>query len=192
MCLYGCCKPLKNEMTKRDFFILTIKIFGLYSIITALFSTLPNNISFVIQNIEFTGIIWLVITTLVILGLFYLLLKKADKVSDFLKLEKGFDQEKIDFGELKSLDIIKFSLLIIGGFLFIENIPTFLSHTLFAFKSSIPQGFEQAYENRGILKYNRLEDYVYWISSGLNLLIGYLLIINFKEISKYLNRKITE
>ncbi|WP_298782714.1 hypothetical protein [uncultured Polaribacter sp.] len=179
-------------MTKRDFFILTIKIFGLYSIITALFSTLPNNISFVIQNIEFTGIIWLIITTLIIIGLFYLLLRKADKVSDILKLEKGFDQERIDFGGLKSLDIIKFGILIIGGFLFIENIPTFLSHTLFAFKSSIPQGFDQAYENRGILKYNRLEDYVYWISSGMNLLVGYLLIVNFKKISNYLNKKTTE
>ena len=179
-------------MTKRDFFILTIKIFGLFSIITALFSTLPNNISFVIQNIEFTGIIWLIITTLIIIGLFYLLLRKADKVSDFLKLEKGFDQERIDFSGLKSLDIIKFGILIIGGFLFIENIPSFLSHTLFAFKSSIPQGFDQAYENRGILKYNRLEDYVYWISSGFNLIIGYLLIVNFKRISNYLNKKTTE
>ena len=179
-------------MTKRDFFILTIKIFGLFSIITALFSSLPNNISFVIQNIEFTGIIWLIITTLIIIGLFYLLLRKADKVSDFLKLEKGFDQERIDFGGLKSLDIIKFGILIIGGFLFIENIPTFLSHTLFAFNSSIPQGFDQAYENRGILKYNRLEDYVYWISSGFNLIIGYLLIVNFKRISNYLNKKTTE
>lgn len=145
-----------------------------------------------IQNIEFTGIIWLVITTLIIIGLFYLLLWKAEKISDLLKLEKGFDQERIDFGGLKSLDIIKFGILIIGGFLFIENIPTFLSHTLFAFKSSIPQGFDQAYENRGILKYNRLEDYVYWVSSGLNLLVGYLLIVNFKKISKYLNRKTTE
>jgi hypothetical protein len=54
-------------MTKRDFFILLIKVFGLYSIITALFSTLPNNISFVIQNIEITGIIWLILTALIII-----------------------------------------------------------------------------------------------------------------------------
>jgi hypothetical protein len=172
--------------------MLLIKIFGLYSIITVLFSTLPNNISFVIQNIGITGIIWLIITTLIIIGLFYLLLKKADKVSDLLKLEKGFDQEIIDFSGLKSLDIIKFVVLIIGGFLFIENLPTFLSHTLFAFKSSIPQRFDQAYENRGILKYNRLEDYVYWISSASNLIIGILLVMNFKKISKYLNKKVTE
>lgn len=179
-------------MTKRDFFILIIKIFGLYSIITSLFSVLPNNISFVIQNIEIIGIIWLLTTALIIIGLFYLLLSKADKISKLLKLENGFDEDRIDFNGLKSLDIIKFVVLIIGGLLFVENIPTFLSHTLFAFKSSIPQGFDQAYENQGLLKYNRLEDYVYWISSAFNLIIGYLLIANFKKISNYLNKKITE
>jgi|SRR5690554_862248 hypothetical protein len=179
-------------MTKRDFFILIIKIFGLYSIITSLFSVLPNNISFVIQNIEIIGIIWLLATALIIIGLFYLLLSKADKISKLLKLENGFDEDRIDFNGLKSLDIIKFVVLIIGGLLFVENIPTFLSHTLFAFKSSIPQGFDQAYENQGLLKYNRLEDYVYWISSAFNLIIGYLLIANFKKISNYLNKKITE
>ena len=139
-------------MTKRDFFILIIKIFGLYSIITSLFSVLPNNISFVIQNIEIIGIIWLLATALIIIGLFYLLLSKADKISKLLKLENGFDEDRIDFNGLKSLDIIKFVVLIIGGLLFVENIPTFLSHTLFAFKSSIPQGFDQAYENQGLLK----------------------------------------
>lgn len=179
-------------MTKRDFFILIIKIFGLYSIITSLFSVLPNNISFVIQNIEIIGIIWLLATALIIIGLFYLLLSKADKISKLLKLENGFDEDRIDFNGLKSLDIIKFVVLIIGGLLFVENIPTFLSHTLFAFKSSIPQGLDQAYENQGLLKYNRLEDYVYWISSAFNLIIGYLLIANFKKISNYLNKKITE
>jgi len=179
-------------MTKRDFFILIIKIFGLYAIITSLFSVLPNNISFVIQNIEPVGIIWLIATAFIIIGLFYLLLSKADRVSNLLKLEKGFDEDRIDFSGLKSIDLIKFVLLIIGGLLFVENIPIFLSHTLFAFKSSIPKGFDQAYENQGLLKYNRLEDYVLWISSGFNLIIGYLLFVNFKKISKYMNKKITE
>src|SRR5690625_7724332 len=111
-------------MTKRVFFILIIKIFGLYSIITSLFSVLPNNISFVIQNIEIIGIIWLLATALIIIGLFYLLLTKADKISKLLKLENGFDEDRIDFNGLKSLDIIKFVVLIIGGLLFVENIPT--------------------------------------------------------------------
>jgi hypothetical protein len=179
-------------MTKRDLFIILIKVFGLYSIISVLFSVLPINISFVIQNIDLVGIIWLILATIIIIGLFFLLLNKAATISDILKLEKGFDDNQIDFNGLKSLDIIKFVVLIIGGFLFIENIPTFLSHTLFAFKSSIPQGLDYTYGNQSLIKYHRLEDYVYWISNGFNLLIGYILITNFKQISNYLNKKITK
>ncbi|MBG7611582.1 hypothetical protein IU405_04890 [Polaribacter sp. BAL334] len=177
-------------MTKKDLFILLIKIFGLYSLITTIFSVLPNNIAFVIQNIDSTGIIWLICTVFITVGLFYLLITKSEKISNTLKLEKGFDDDKIEFGNLKNIDIIKFVILIIGGFLFIENLPIFLSNTLFAFKSSIPKGFDDAYGNPGLLKYNQIEDYVYWITSGSNLLIGYLLISNYKNISDFLNKKL--
>lgn len=178
-------------MTKKDFFIVLIKIFGLYSIISILFSTLPGNIAFVISYIEMTGIIWVIMTALVILGMFYLLLIKANKLSEFLKLEKGFDEERIDFGGLKSSDLVKFAILTIGGFLFAENISPFLSHTLFAFKSSIPRGFDQA-TNQEILKYNRIEDYVYWASSAFSLFVGFLLVTNYKKLSKYIERKNVE
>jgi hypothetical protein len=71
-------------MTKKDLFIVLIKIFGLYSLITALFSTLPSNIIFVIQNIDFIGIIWILFSTLIIVGLFYLLITKSEKIATIL------------------------------------------------------------------------------------------------------------
>ena len=177
-------------MTKKDLFILLIKIFGLYFLVKSLFSILPNNIAFVIQNIDTVGFIWLITTIIITIGLFYVLIHKSEKISNILKLEKGFEEKRIDFGSLKNIDIIKFVILIIGGFLFIENVPIFLSNTLFAFKSSIPKGFDDAYGNPGLLKYNNIEDYVYWITSGMNLLIGYLFIINYKKISNFLNKKL--
>ena len=178
-------------MTKRDFFILLIRVFGLYYIISIVFSAIPNNIAFVIYNIEIIGIIWLILAISISIGLFYILLYKSDKISDLLKLKNGFDEDRIEFGNLKSIDVIKFAILIIGGFLFIENIPSFLSNTLFAFKSSMPKGFDQSY-NQGLMKYNNIEDYIRWGSSASNLIIGYLLISNFKKLSKYLDEKIAE
>lgn len=172
-------------MEKRDFFIVLIKIFGLYSIIQVLFSVLPNNIIFVITNIDFVGVVWIIATFLVVIGLWIILITKADKICAFLKLEKGFDEQRIDFGSLKSLDIIKIVVLIIGGFLLIENIPPLLSHTLFAFKSSVPRNL-----GKSLLKYNRLEDYVRWVTRGVNVLVGYLLIVNFKGISNFINKKV--
>ena len=177
-------------MSKRDLFIAFIKIFGLYFFIATLFSGLPNSLIFLLGSLDSMGIIFVFITIFIIIGLFYLLVYKADKISNFLKLEKGFDDSRIDFGGLKNIDIIKFVVLIIGGFLFIENIPIFITHTLFAFKSAIPQDFPEY--NEGIIKYSRIEDYIGWGSSALNLLIGYFLIKNYKRVSNFLNRKVEE
>lgn len=179
-------------MTKRDFFILLIKILGLYFLISSLFSVLPGNISYVLTNIEWIGILWLLITVVIGVGLFAFLLFRSHKISDLLKLEKGFDKETIDFGGLKSVDILKMAIILMGGFLFIENIPSFLSHTLFAFKSSIPQGFDQVYESNGLLKYTNPADYIRWGSSAMNLIIGFTLITNFKKISVFIDKKVKE
>lgn len=175
-------------MTKRDFFILLIKAFGLYSIISISFSVLPNNMLYTIRYIDYIGIIWMLLSLITIFCLFFFLIKKANKVSDFLKLEKGFDDNQIDISGLKSKDIIKIAVLIIGGLLFINNIPPFLSNTLFAFKASVPQSFE----NSNLIKYNNLKDYLHWANSGINLIMGYLLIFNFKKISNYINKKVVD
>ncbi len=182
-------KKLNKIMTKKDLFIIIIKIFGLYTLITTLFSVLPSNLVFVLSNIDLIGIIWMLFVIVITVGLFYVLIRKSDKISNLLRLQEGFDNENIDFGGLKNIDIIKLSVLIIGGFLFIENLPAFLSNTLFAFKSSIPKTFDDAYTSQATFKYNTLEDYIYWITSGLNVLIGYLLVSNYKKISVYLHKK---
>ena len=167
-------------MSKRDFFILIIKVFGLYSVVKSIFSVLPGNISFAMSNIDFISISWILIAIIVVFGLFIVLIFKADKIVLLLKLDKGFDDEKIDIGNLKSVDIIKIGTFIIGGLLILENIPGFLSHTLFAFKGDIAG-----------IKYND-QDKFYWAVSGVNLLIGFLLLTNYNFVAKMLKRDKSE
>jgi len=177
-------------MTKRDLFIILIKIFGLYFIALVLLSNLPSNMIFVLRDIEVFSVIWLVFGLIITIGIGYLLISKAGKISSILNLNRGFDDDRIDFSGLKNIHIIKFSVLVVGFILFLENIPAFLSYTLFAFKSSVPKGFDQAFENSNLIKYHRLEDYIYWGTSAFNLLMGYLLISNYKKISLFINEKI--
>jgi len=161
-------------MTKRDFFILVIKLFGLMSIVTSLFSVLPSNISFALMDIDAFSLTWIIVAVLIVLGLFVLLVFKSDKVVGLLKLDKGFDEDRIEFGNLNSADIVKIGTFIIGGLLIIDNIPAFLSHTLFAFKGSV---VGQVYST---------QDKFYWAVSGLNLVIGYLLITNYDFVARLL------
>jgi hypothetical protein len=172
-------------MTKRDFFRLIIKIFGLYSIITTLFSALPNNISWAIWQIDLAGILWIIGTVTVVVLLFILLIYKSDKIILWLKLDKGFDNDNIDFQNFNTENILKLAVIIIGGIVLLKNIPVFLSHTIFAFKSS----FHTDLHNDQIIKYGELKDYIFWFTSFLNIVIGYLMLTNYTYISRILKRK---
>ena len=164
-------------MTKRDFFILIIKLFGLFSIITSLFSVLPGNISFALMDIDLFSVSWILVVMVIIIGLFVLLIFKSDKVVEFLKLDKGFDDERIEIGNLNTDSIVNLAVIIIGGLLILDNIPEFLSHTLYAFKGDIIG-----------INYDTMDKFN-WTVNGINLLLGFLLLTNYNTVSKVLRIK---
>ena len=173
-------------MTKKDLFRLIIKIFGLYLLISIIFSVFPSNILMVLNEIDFVGIIW-IISSLLLIGLLYIfLIYKPDKVISWLKLDKGFDDDRIEFQNLNNFSILKLAIIMIGGIILIQNIPAFLSHTLFAFKSSIGNGLDD-----NIFKFT-LRDYIHLGISFLNIIIGYLLLTNYNYICKILKEKSNE
>jgi len=171
-------------MTKRDFFRTIIKIFGLYSAILTIFSFIPQNIGYVITQFEPIIMIWVLGAITLTVLLMILLIFKADKVIDILKLDKGFDSEEIHFESFNSENLLKLSSIIIGGILCIENFPDFLSHCFYAFKDKV----EVKGLNHDIFEYGGI-DYFNWAVSGLSILVGYLLLTNYKQVSKWLVRK---
>lgn len=125
----------ESIMTKRDFFIIIIKLFGLYALITTVFGIAPSIIA--ISQIGFdasTCIYALISITLLSLLLIYIL-NQSDKIVTFLKLEKGFDSDYIKIESLDKKSIIQLGLIIIGGIVFIENIPSLLT-TIFLYVQS--------------------------------------------------------
>lgn len=158
-------------MTKRDFFILIIKLFGLYSIINSIFSVLPGSITFALSDSGIPGIIWIILVLVVVVGLFVVLIFKSENIVNLLKLDNGFDDDRIELGKLKSSGIIKVAVFVIGGLLIIDNIPIFLSHTFFAFKNDL----------NGII--GNGNSGFYWAVSAIKIIIGFLLITNYKYIA---------
>jgi hypothetical protein len=149
--------------------------------VTALLSVLPSNISFVLSYPDAWGFVWLLIVTTIVFALFFFLIRKPDVILRILKLDKGFDEERIQFENLNAKNIIKLSSIVIGGLLIIDNIPTFFSYTLFAFKSSV--GHPENYS---------LKDNIYWATSFLKLVLGYLLITNNEFVSRLFKEKSAE
>ena len=157
--------------------MLVIKLFGLYSFVSNLFSVLPNNLSIVLSSPDLFGVLWMIVVVLIVSTLFIYLIFKAEKVVDLLKLQQGFTDDKIIIGKLWSKDIMRLGTFMIGGLLLLDNIPGFLSHTLFAFKVDV-SGYRIPND-----------DYFGLFKTGLNITIGIILISNFNFIVRLLRIK---
>lgn len=166
-------------MTKRDFFKLMIKLFGLYSGLMTLFTVIPNNIANLLFQFNFSSLLFITILILVVVSFFLLLIFKTDFIIDKLKLDKGFDDEKIQFENLTNDSIVKFAVFLIGGFLIINHFPNFLNYSFQIFKIEL-QNTELGYGN---------VNYFNWIISAINILIGYLLITNYKAVAAFFDKK---
>ncbi len=167
-------------MTKRDFFRLIIKIFGLYSAVITIFSLIPQNISSLYFGDEsYAIILWVVVVLALVFSLFLFLIFKTDFIIDALKLDKGFDDEVINFGNFNNENILKLSFIIIGGFLLIDYIPNFLFDLTNAFKSNATF---TTIEGNSV-------DYFGLSVGAINIIIGYLLMSNYKSIARFLDRK---
>src|SRR5690606_27430561 len=122
-------------------------------------------------------VIWIIAAVLILLGLFVLLIFCSGKIVSLLRLEKGFDDDRIELSNLKPSDIIKIGTFIVGALLMLHHIPLFLSHTLWAFKDGIAGpslNFKSKFD---------------WTVSGLNILLGYLLVTNYAVVARLLQHK---
>ena len=173
-------------MTKRDFFRIIIKLFALYSLILTVFYYIPANISYATYGFEPIILLWTLGAIIIPVVIFFLLIRKTDLIIDALKLDKGFDDEHIKFKNFNGLKITQLALLIVGFYLIIYFIPEFLQYTFLAFKKEVaPQGVDSfVYSN-----IDTTVDYFYWGISGINLIIGYILISNNQRLAKWLNKK---
>jgi len=162
-------------MTNRDFFRLMIKLFGLYQFLIVVFTVLPSQF-----NVMFSDFFskWITVSSFALLsiltlGIFYFLIKFPDKIIDFFKLDKGFDSEKITINNLSSSAILQIGLILIAGFLIVDNFAGFFSKLIYYFKMNFLPEDLRGFQNS--------EDLIF---SGINLILGFILIIFRKQIAE--------
>ncbi|BDD08616.1 hypothetical protein FUAX_10480 [Fulvitalea axinellae] len=165
-------------MSKRDLFILLLKLFGLYSLVSSFFFILPSVFSYVtamnsmspsaydIYLVLFTGF-----TLVGIVVFFAFVLFKAPWIVEKLKLAKGFDNDWIEIGKLSAHDIIRIGVFMLGGLILVDNIAEFINTGYYVLKSDIA-GFNFSWNENIPLAI-----------SGIKLLVGVLLVTNYDRIS---------
>ena len=102
-------------MTKKDFFRIIIKLFGLYWLISSFFSMGQIAYFATTSNSNWFGLIYSVVVLFVLIFLFFALIFKADTIIDKLKLDKGFDEDRIEFQNFNVENILILAIVIIGS-----------------------------------------------------------------------------
>ncbi|RAV28689.1 hypothetical protein [Sinomicrobium soli] len=172
-------------MTKRDFFKIIIKLLGLYFAVSAVFSDIPTYLSYFTQSSHPAVFLWAIGTILVVILIFIALVFLSDKIVTLLRLDKGFDEDRIQFENFNEANLVKLAILILGGILWIDTFPGFITDCFLVFKEQVtPKGTEDVIS----VKYG-LSDYFRMAVSGIGLLMGYLMFTNYKKITGWLLRK---
>ncbi len=167
-------------MTKRDLFILIIKLFALYALITSVFGILPILTSTIQLELNTFDVVYLFAYIAFFCFLFYLLTIKSDKIVTLLKLDKGFDSDFIQLGNLEKTQIIQLGLIIIGGLIFISNLPELMVGIFNLFKSNVQTDFDDT------LGSITPHDNTYLAIDFIRALMGYLILTNHEYLAKKL------
>jgi hypothetical protein len=164
-------------MTKKDFFSVLLKLFGLLSVISTLFSLLPSMLSIAFAQFDLWAIVFIILSIAIVVGLFVLLIFKSNAIVRLLKLDKGFDNDTIDLGTFNAESVVKLGSFVIGGLLIIDNIPVFLSYSYLAINDAeIGQLFTS---------FEKLN----WLISLIKIILGFLLVTNYSFVAKLLRVK---
>lgn len=155
-------------MTKKDFFILFIKLSGLYLFIQMFFYVLPQSYSFIAltPRADKGDIYYIFLFFGISILLFYLIIRYAHKIVNFFKLDKHFDLDDIDLKQITKTDIMQYAVIIIGGMLFINSFVD-LEHQVLLYYQNKAMGMLDKFSN------------IRLVLPVLNILIGYLLLTNY-------------
>jgi hypothetical protein len=155
-------------MTKRDLFRIIIKVFALYSLIIGLTHVVPQNISLFSTERMFGSsgyaIYVMIFSITFIVLLTWLLMKKADTIISWFKLDQGYDTDETTLTQFNTEFIFTIATVIVGGFLIVDYAPMLIVQSYNAFKFT---------QNNGFLTDDFKTD---WALSVIRVFAGYLLI----------------
>lgn len=155
-------------MSKKDLFRIIIKVFALYSLIIGITYVVPQNLNAIATERMFGqsgyAVYVMILSVAFVIFLSWLLIRKADTIISWFKLDAGFDTEDATLSQFDLKTIFTFASVIIGGFLIVDFAPIFILQCYNAFKDT---------QHSGML-YDEFK--TEWAINGVRIFIGYILI----------------
>ena len=168
-------------MKVKDIFKVFIKLISLYYLFFGFISLFQSLFSIGLSEFG-VHTLWIIISPISQILLFLFLFNKTDLILKLLNFKDEFQDQDAQLGNIDSKKIIKMSLLIVGLYLFADNISTFISHCFYSLKYSVEP---KLYIDNS---YKR-SDYFHWVMVTLKLIIGYLIIFNCNKLANWIDSK---
>jgi hypothetical protein len=176
-------------MTPRTFWAILIKVMGIYVVLQSLLA-IPQFLTTINYFITTTatngqslltlyGICYITVTICIYILVIRYSIFKTDWIIDKLKLDAGFEDERLEFNIHRST-LLKIVIMVTGGWLMIDNFPAFCNQLLFYFQRQDQYG--------GLFSKNPASGYL--IVYSLKTFAGYFMltcsrmIINFIELKR--------
>ena len=174
-------------MTPKSFFLILIKIMGIVLLYKLVLSCIGvyNLFSFKwfspieISTISIAEIITFILIYLILFAIvinFFII--KPNSLIKIFRLDKDFEEEKFEFN-IEKTSILRIAVIVIGGVIFVENLPYMISETVKYFKF-------------GIVGINENNNFGWAIYSIVATIIGFLLMTNSKKIVDFILKKEAE
>jgi hypothetical protein len=177
-------------MKKLDFFVILIRISALYLIVITVISV-ASNVAFSFSSLGIAEFLAFLALSLVIPFIIaYMFISNSSEMVNFLKLNKGLDDDRIELGQLGSVQLFQIICLVFGFYLIVDGLPYFLFYLFYYLKSIVPKTYSDSLMYDGSITFQNSMDYFYLFSNGAYILIGYLILTNYKDLSELMNKKI--
>ena len=169
-------------MTKKDFFRIIIKLFGLNWLIVNIYSL--SQLFYFTNAIhgDYSGILFSLGALFLSIIIFVFLVLKTDIIIRWLKLDRNFDEERIEVN-LSVEKLLVLAIIIIGGSMMIDNFAPFLSQIYLFFKVMV--------SNQNDLVNLQGQSTYMLIVHFTKIILGYFLLTNYPTVSRFL-LKITQ
>jgi len=172
-------------MKIRTFWIFLLKILGLYFVlgsieviaqfVSSIYYLFVNTSSDIIVKTSMIGMVTAIIFIYLLVLRFFVF--KPNWIIDKLKLDQGFDEEKIELNN-NSTAILRTAIIVIGGLLLVNSLPV-LCKNIFVFLQQ--QAHFKDYPETGWIIFEVIKS-----------IIGYLLITNSRYFADLIQNEKTE
>jgi len=176
-------------MQYRDIFRLAIKLLAISFLIFNLFAILPRLLTAFDFYYGFVTVVQIILISGISIALSLLLIINSETIIGRLRLDQGFEKQ-LNLNIPSEQILLRLALIIISLFTLMNYIPSFIAESVLWFiTSQNEQQGEILYDYAGNFSDFNLYN---WMISILYIVIGFLVLSNYKPISKFLSKRLIE